>query len=40
MSIDLETFEQLKAFEAMLVAESLDQLKEFIACRRADLKLA
>lgn len=38
--IDLENFEKLKTFEATLVAESLDQLKEFIARRRADLKLA
>jgi dihydromethanopterin reductase (acceptor) len=38
--IDLENFEKLKTFEATLVAASLDQLKEFIARRRSDLKLS
>jgi dihydromethanopterin reductase (acceptor) len=37
--IDLENFEKLKAFEETLVAESLEQLKEFITRRRNDLKL-
>jgi dihydromethanopterin reductase (acceptor) len=38
--IDLENFEKLKAFEATLVAESLDKLKELIVRRRHELKLA
>jgi dihydromethanopterin reductase (acceptor) len=38
--IDLENTEKLKSFEATQVAESLSQLKEFIARRRSDLKMA
>ena len=40
LRIDLENVEKLKAFEATLVAESLDQLKEFIPRRRSDLELS
>jgi dihydromethanopterin reductase (acceptor) len=38
--IDLENTEKLKTFEATQVAESLSELKEFIARRRSDLKVA
>jgi dihydromethanopterin reductase (acceptor) len=38
--IDLENFEKLKSFEATQVAESLNELKEFLACRRSDLTAA
>jgi flavoprotein len=38
--IDLENTEKLKAFEATQVAESLSELKAFIAERRSDLKVA
>ena len=38
--IDLENFEKLKSFEATQVAESLSELKEFIALRRSDLTVA
>lgn len=36
--IDLDNTERLKAFETTLVAESLDELKEFIARRRNEVK--
>src|ERR1700731_902120 len=38
--IDLENTEKLKTFEATQVGESLSELKEFIARRRSDLKVA
>jgi flavoprotein len=38
--IDLENVERLKAFEATQVAESLSELKDFIARRGSDLKVA
>jgi len=38
--IDLENFEKLKSFEATQVAESLSELKAFVAQRRSDLTVA
>jgi flavoprotein len=38
--IDLENTEKLKTFEATQVAESLSELKDFIARRGSDLKVA
>src|ERR1700704_1848386 len=38
--IDLENVERLKSFEATQVAESLSELKEFVARRGSDLTLA
>jgi len=35
--IDLENSQKLKSFEATSVAESLNDLKEFIARRRSEL---
>jgi hypothetical protein len=38
--IDLENSEKLTTFEATQVAESLSELKDFIARRGSDLKVA